>query len=60
MQPVVLSCHMGPSFLTENEKDVYRFLALIQDSKGEKVWMKTESTLTELHGSCNHLVTSCP
>ena len=50
--------HMGLALPTE-KKDVYRFPALIQESRPEQVWMKKESTSTEPHGSCNSLVSSC-
>ena len=33
-------CHMGLALPTDR-KDVYRFPALIQETKPEKVWMKT-------------------
>ena len=46
--------HMGLAFPTEKQ-DVYRLLALIQDSKPERVWMKTQSASVEPHSSCNRL-----
>ena len=43
-------CHMGLALPTER-KDVYRFPALIQESRPETVWMKTQSVLpAEQHG----------
>ena len=44
-------CHMGLALPTE-KNDVFRFPVLIQDSKPDQVWMKTEST--EPHGTCYH------
>ena len=43
---VNILCQMGLAFPTE-KRGVYRFPALIQESKPEGVWMKTQSTSVE-------------
>ena len=43
-------CHMGLAFPTEKQ-DVYRFPALIQDSKPERAWVKAQYTSVEPHSS---------
>ena len=47
-------CHMGLAFPTEKQ-GVYRFPALIQEHKPERVWMKTQYTSLEPHSNCNRL-----
>ena len=43
-QGISILCHMGLAFPTKIA-DVYRFPALIQDSKPENVWMKLPVTI---------------
>ena len=49
---VNILCQMGLAFPTEKQ-GVYRFPAVIQDHKPERVWMKTQSTSVEPHSNCN-------